>query len=392
MRVLLCLSFLLGCTRSEHRLHTVPDVASDDAWTPVPDLGDGSAHAAWTTTRPPRPEPSAPDHPPERVEEHAVGHAPTPVVDYLFVIDDSVSMRKVLRRFRWGMARLDRPGVFPNNARLAVLNTTPADPHDPTRAHPATDRHSLAELLPGFVRLVDADGIADVQASAPDKMAARFEVDGCEAWFSPGDRNADGEPCLRAHSQIGLVHSKAEAGLVALAGWMHEADAAQRPQFREGAAVNIIFVSDTHDPGLPPDKRHTRAAEALLAEQPDFAELASLVNVPVASFRVHAIVPAEPCAEAWEDPSYARVVAASGGVLADICSLRDYSPVIASIAETGAHAQAPVVRLGADAEEVLGVTLDGEAVDWHREGRAVWLPDARPGALRVHYRPAAPVF
>ncbi|MDP6935444.1 MAG: hypothetical protein QGG40_21160, partial [Myxococcota bacterium] len=53
--------------------------------------------------------------------------ARTPVADYLFVVDDSVSMEMVLDKFRAGFVALADSDVFPEDARIGVMNTTPAD-------------------------------------------------------------------------------------------------------------------------------------------------------------------------------------------------------------------------------------------------------------------------
>lgn len=359
---------------------------------PLPTAPSPDASHPAVDARPDAP-PATPDPPSPVVREahFRLGAGPTPVVDYLFVIDDSVSMKQVLGRFRRGMRHLAEPGVFPQQARLAVLHTTPADPADPHRAHPAVRQNSEADLLPGFQELVDGAAIAAYLTDAPAAFRARFPLAGCRAWFAPADRSPDGPSCLQAHSQLGLVHSRAEAGLVALAQWLEALEAAEVPQFRAGAAVNVVFVSDTHDPGLPPGARDTEVGQDLLELQPTFDDLRDRLNVPVASLRVHAIAPRARCGEAWDVPAYHDVAEASGGVVADVCTLDDYSALVRKIAHSGARVQEPVVRLGRSPEAVLSVTLDGAPVDWWREGRAVGLRTPEPGGeLVVRYRAAGP--
>ncbi len=392
-----------ACQPSEHGLH---HQSASPELVPTTDLGDGGAYAVFvepkppsTQARPPRkppqesvPSTSAPAHPwpaePIVREEHFwLGHGPTPAVDYLFVIDDSVSMKAILGRFRRGMRHLGRPGVFPSRSRLAVLNTTPADPTDPTRAHPMVRQNTEADLLPGFQHLVDAEGIAMYVADAPEKMQKRFSMPGCDAWFGPNDRNADQVSCLRAHSQLGLVPGRAEAGLVALAQWMEAMEAADQPQFRAGAAVNVIFVSDTHDPGLHASLLDQPLGQDLLSLQPSVEDLLDRLNVPVASFRLHAIAPESECGEKWTDPSYHRAAKASGGVTADVCTLRDYRPVIEQIVHTGARTDQSVVRLGRLPSEIESVELNHKPVGWWSDGQAVGLDQpGQQGELVVRYR------
>src|SRR5688500_329485 len=70
---------------------------------------------------------------PVPLDERAVtlgGDAPSAVVDYLFVVDGSASMERVLGRVRDGFEALAGSGVFPAEARIAVMSTLPADPVD----------------------------------------------------------------------------------------------------------------------------------------------------------------------------------------------------------------------------------------------------------------------
>ncbi len=356
------------------------------------DLGDGAAFAAWE--RPatglaadqPRQvsEPdaieSAPDM--ERIEHFYVGDAPTPVADYLFVIDDSISMWKVLDRYRAGIAGMTEPGVFPSGARIAVMNTTPADPQDRATPHPDVLAVAGEAHLPGFLRLISRDRIRDYRQVVPGKLRRRFSQPGCSAWFAPDQSNTRGDPCLWAHSQIGLHHSRVEAGLIAVKQWLDETVGEQR--FRDGAAVNVVFISDTHDPGVPPNQ--PERWDRLLDLQPDLTDIAALIDEPIASLRVHAIAPEEECAERFDDPSYFRVARESGGVTADVCELTDYAPVIDAIAKTGARQQRPVVRLGFAPDRVEEVLLDGDPVDWERIGQAVVLDQRAQGLLSVRYQ------
>ena len=53
--------------------------------------------------------------------------ASTAVTDYLFVIDHSTSMNKVLDNMRRGMLSLAADGAFPSKARIAVMTSLPSD-------------------------------------------------------------------------------------------------------------------------------------------------------------------------------------------------------------------------------------------------------------------------
>jgi hypothetical protein len=142
------------------------------------------------------------------------------------------------------------------------------------------------------------------------------------------------------------------------------AAAGDRPLFRPGAAVNLVFVSDTHDPGLP---AHDPAYAALVAGRPSALDLMVQVmeRQQVASFRVHAVVPLSSCGERWRHigPVYADAARLTGGVVRDLCTTDDYGPLIREIAETGPRLSEAVVSLGAPAGERLVVRLDERRVD-----------------------------
>jgi hypothetical protein len=402
------LASLVGCAGSEYGL-AADELARTDGLLPTDDLGEGAAYAAWAldTTPAPRLPGTAPGtahgtahgaataSPHTRVEAFALGPSPTPVADFLFVIDDSISMKAVMDTFAAGIGSLTRRGVFPSGSRLAVLNTTPGDPADLSVPHPVVPPKGADDLAPGFLALVDGARIEAYRAVAPKRYTRRYRMDGCEAWFAPDDKNAQGAPCLLAHAQIPLLPARAEAGLVALAQWL---DASDTPRFRAGAAVNVVFISDTHDPGLAPTRLAAFGADGqdLVEARPDFAALAALVDEPVAAFRVHAIAPATGCSdEQWAQPTYFDVVADAGGVAADICTTEDYAPVIAAIARAGSVRQAPVLRLGYPAAQVEGVAGVDGPIGWSPtdDPQAIVLDGELPVSMRqvrVRYRAAAP--
>jgi hypothetical protein len=314
------------------------------------------------------------------------GGAGTSVSDYLFVVDNSISMRKIIGDFRSGFAGLasvDNP--FPEKARIAVMSTLPARLDDLERLNPAVQRGRALHRDPGFLRLVDRRGIQVYRRMANEDVAKRFSADGCEAWFGPTDLNEGGIPCIVAHTQIGLTAVDAESGLTALFQMLqkHQGSAL----FRRGAAVNVIFVSDTHDPGL--SRVRTRSEIELEAWRPGYAELRALAerdNV-LASFRLHAIAPATECVERWEHlgASYYQAATDSGGVTLDICTAKDYTAVIRAIAERGSIPQDPLFPLGKRVVDVLSVRVDGKPVNYSVLGDDVLRLDAMPiPEERVH--------
>ena len=319
--------------------------------------------------------------------------APT-LTDVLFVVDGSTSMASLVDSVRDGMAGLATDGVFPPNTRVAVTNMTPRSFRAPGEVYRSVRRKELMRLEPGFGGLVSEAKLAAVRETlAGEVYAERVDLTGCDAWFEPTERSPDGASCLVAHTQILEASSGVEAGLLA-AGQL----ALATPDlFRPGAAVNIVFVSDTHDPGLPVDHRNY---DDLVTVRPDPAQLAAgiLKRRPVASVRMHAIAPAEPCTfEGFESPVYHEAAAATGGSSLDICTAepRDYVQLMRSIAEEGSRPTRAVLALGSEAEQVESVFVGGRPVDFRLEGRALFLDEALPDRAQdvsVRYRtgPASP--
>jgi hypothetical protein len=376
-----------GVGPSPRGVHWLPETGQPDAlgWRPLPQ-GSHGATAAWR-------HPQAPDL---RLETFDLSAGMTaPMTDFLFVVDDSVSMRHVLERFQKGFASLAASSAFPAGSRLAVMNTMPASYENLSRPHASVSHSHMMRRSPGFLRLLSGSSIERFRATAPDDIVERFNDEGCARWFTPDATNAQGTPCLLAHTQVALVGSRVEAGLHAFKQLLMKREG--RALFRPGAAVNVIFVSDTHDPGFLPSE-HSRQAQDLddlMAEQPDFEELRELVLADnlVASFRAHAIAPEFECVEPWArlGPAYFTVAEAGAGVTADICTLEDYAPVIAQIAQQGGVMQEPVVHLGRRAAEVEAVRIGGRPVGFSMDpDHRVLLLDgvlpAKSERLQVLYR------
>lgn len=239
--------------------------------------------------------------------------------DFLFVVDPSVSMFKVLKNVRAGFASLDS-AEFSRDTRIAVMTTTPASV-DGTRPHISVVDTEGALRDPGFQKLIRGRDIA--------KWRGVEATDACgDGWFAPTDTLSDGTPCLQAVTTFPLYASNAEAGLIAFKQMLlRQGD---QPLFRQGAEVNVVFISDTHDPGLPEGK----ARDLMVEFRPDFAELKSLVdaNHELASFEIHAIAPTTGCVgvEDFEGigTSYYDVALASGGRIVDVCETDDYTPIL----------------------------------------------------------------
>ena len=372
----------LACA-TDYELSVAPSEPEADPWQPI--QVDGSAVEAWE------------DDAGNVRESFELGtEIRSPLVDYLFVIDDSVSMDAVIDRVQVAFAALADES-WPARSRIAVTSMLPASYESPKKLHLGVRSTRGLYQNPGFRGLVDSSRLAAYKRVAEPIVVDRMPFAGCEPWFAPGDVSDEGVSCLVAHTQVGLTWNRAEAGLNALKQLLQQAD---EPVFRAGAAANVVFVSDTHDPGFFPKGnglgRIGVAYEQLLVERPDFGELAELVagTNTVSSFRVHAIAPASPCAEDFDEPAYFDVADASGGVVLDICTEDDYSPLLGSIATEGARLQEPVVALSDLAVGVASVLLDGQPVGYSVEGRALRVDTEladEAAALEVVYRRAPPM-
>jgi hypothetical protein len=352
------------------------DRNDDPGEDPSDDLGDGLA----------------PQDMPD-IEITMGGGAKAAVVDYLFVVDSSSSMQRILGRVLDGFEALADSGVFPHDTRIAVMNTMPADPTHRDRLHPAAPPIDWLGYEPGFGNLIDAHRIELFREVAPVRVAERFAHDGCDAWFGPDDRNADGVPCLVANTQMALFPVGIEAGLLAL----HQRIQTDKPLFRTGAAVNVVVVSDTHDPGVPGD--HPFFAD-LVARRPAFADIerSALRRQDLASFRLHAVAPAEVCAaEDWTaaGPVYFEAAHTSGGEILDVCDATpdEYIELVRKIATNGAVPQRAVIPLlsRVDIDEVL---VGGQPAEFalSADGRAVLLKQGLPTQSQdvvVRFRRAA---
>jgi hypothetical protein len=188
-------------------------------------------------------------------------------VDILFVMDDSVSMNSLLSNVVNGFKSLAEAD-FPNNTKMAVTYMSPAKYFD-GQPDFQTPWNIWAEKTPGFMQLVNKKSIETFMSfenpNFPEGSSSRqvflegknnFKIEGCDdEWFAPGQKNqpSDGKIpslCLEGAIQAPYFGTQVEAGTVSLMNLLTNFSLnIQRPLFREGSSVNVIFISDTHDPG-----------------------------------------------------------------------------------------------------------------------------------------------
>ncbi len=294
--------------------------------------------------------------------KNAAGNLPA---EFLFILDNSASMNAVVDRVGQGFQSLLGEGVFPENARIAVMNTLPADPGDLSRLHPAVKTYNGIEREPGFLRLINKSSLDQFKDSLSNRDANDLSIAGCDqGFFTIKDVNADGEPCFLSHLQIAQKRIGAEAGLTAFYQLLLKSEGTSI--FREKSLVNVIYVSDTHDPGIDNDD--------LKAIRPSFETIEKKLtdNELVNGFKIHAIAPDRRCSgiERLHGRSYYAAADASGGEKLDVCEANDYSDFIRNMVKVGSVVERPVFLLRKPVAKVVSVTVNGKEISSYKlEGK-----------------------
>lgn len=289
-------------------------------------------------------------------------------VDYVIVLDNSTSMDQIINRIRNGLLDAANQELFPDNSKIMVMNTMIGDPDNLSTTGQGVNRYEGIDLEPGFLDFVHEAAVRTYRQAVPE-FADRWQFDACfNKRFEPKELSSQSIPCLVAAMQVSGARVGAEAGALAFKQLIQKHEGQQL--FRNEALVNVIFVSDTHDPGRP---------DPILAElTPDYAELWQVIRIdnPISGLKFHALAPNEVCTtEELYELSYYQLSDASGGVKLDPCKTDDYSEFVQSMINSSKK-QAPAFRLEPPAAEILGVRLDGRlfsAFNLHKTGSIVYL-------------------
>jgi hypothetical protein len=322
--------------------------------------------------------------------------------DFLILFDNSSSMQGPAESVARGFESL-AASKWPAGSRIGVMTTLPGNPADLNEVHPETtlkNRYQGMEKEPGFLRLVSAAALRSFAAATESSLVeSNYPLAICEKeWFLPEDKNSSGVSCLRASFQSVFAGVGVEAGLTAALQM-----ATKNPSlFRPNAQVHVIFVSDTQDPG-------DANASELISSRPDYQkiEAAFRKNSPIASLKIHGIVPDEKCITSGESfqldiaPDklpYQQAIKASGGTWLNFCGENgtvrsDYTPVAAQIIE-GSFPEA-IFQLQRPARTLVSVAADGKILtsDQARldaDGTRVRLSSFRPSAdvkITIVYEP-----
>jgi hypothetical protein len=321
-----------------------------------------------------------------KLKKFSFGKSVTPVVaDYLFVLDNSVSMVKYAQKVANGLAAIP-PSSFPESSKLAVMTTMVAE--NPLAAsvvaHQDINRqdYTCIDREPGFLELVDAESVRRFRSCSGVRSdyVSKYAIETCEQkWFDPFAHNAAGQRCFSAALQNPFSPVGCEAGLLALEQILKRN--AKKPLFRSSAAVNVIFVSDEQEGCKTPETR---------GQFSDATKLVQMIkaNSGASSVKFHGVIPATVSDGIRK---YATEINATGGIAIPIDQDRaDYRDVIQKIIEAKSDITSSIFDLGEVAQGIVNVEVNGARInDFEFDGqRSVKIPNldaAQPTQIVIQY-------
>ncbi len=285
-----------------------------------------------------------------KVQTYVFGEDAYPY-DYILVIDNSSSMATITDKVKNGFKSiLTTPNVFPPLARIAVMSTMTGASDNLSLTGLGISKYLGIEYEPGFLDFINKASIVQYKAKVTP-FATRWPLEGCDQkWFEPTAKDSQGEYCLTSTLQTTGYGVGAEAGIRAFKQLIQKN--INTTLFRPQAIVNVIFVSDTHDPGT----------DFLDTNVPSYPEINALVGQSnkIKSLRFNAIAPDAPCPNSVEKvytKSYFAITDASMGQKADVCTLADYSGFLQKLILASKTLE-PKFPLDSPASKINKVTVD----------------------------------
>jgi hypothetical protein len=304
----------------------------------------------------------------------------TSPTDILFILDDSCSMSTIATSMADGFSSL-QSFSYPDNTLMGLTYMTPAKQDVNGIIDFATPfMPKLKISSPGYLSLVNKERV-DGYLTDQSNHASYFPKKACNnEWFFPNEQNIDNQYCLDAASQLAPICTGIEAGLVSLEQVLKRHTLNGKRLFREGAFVNIILVSDTHEPG---------GNYFGLANAPErmktYEELLSVINdnsPNVASLKISGILPlpvdgsplydglnvigdkpqtdqeAKVNGELFHNYSYLPYIKQTGGAVAH-AKTNNWSGIAASIIDSSKRTGTLVVTLKEKPERIRLVAING---------------------------------
>jgi hypothetical protein len=283
------------------------------------------------------------------------------VADYLFVLDNSISMADDATRVGQGLAAIAKE-TFPESTRIAVMTTMAAtDPYAASLVvHGDINTANYGACInrePGFLAFVDKTAVDGFKScvGVPAAYAMKYSQSACDSgWFKPFDVNGSGTRCFAAALQNSFHAVGCEPGLLALEQLLQRNNG--KPLFRENAAVSVIFISDEQEGCNAAATRGNTLDAAGTSNR-----LRSLIetNSKVLSVKFNGIIP--PVGKVPANTlSYANVISAIGGKAFDITSpTADYTSMIEQLIQAKVDNTASEFSIPATAKKVTSVEVDG---------------------------------
>lgn len=290
------------------------------------------------------------------------------VADFLFVMDNSVSMKDDIDRVANGLSAISKD-KFPAETQIGVMTTmAAANPLAASLTAHAdivrTGYGSCIDKEPGFLSLVTKASVQTFKScqGVPATYANKYSEPVCDSgWFKPFDLNSNGKRCFQAALQNPLHGVGCEPGLLALEQVIKRYQQQGKAFFRDNAAVNVIFVSDEQAGCGSAETRGNRSDPAGTLTR---IESAIKTNSKVSSVKVHGITPSATVADIM--PSnvlpYKLVIDKSLGKWFNISlGSNDYSSIMEQIILSPADLTAADFFLPIKANAIVGVEVNGVA-------------------------------
>lgn len=342
------------------------------------------------------------------VTEDSVNEFETAPTDILFVLDDSSSMSAIIASIKAGISTING-ARFPDNTRMAATYMSPDKVNLDGTTNFGFGYSSVKVVSPGHLQLVSANSINTYLSTEDDGHHRHLALAGCDSeWFSPIDLNPNGQRCLDAALQSTMYSTGVEAGIVSLMQLAEKFTGQNRRLFRNRAHVNVIFISDTHEPGssywgkLGAPAKQPSASEvhdAILANSPGIFSIkfSGVLPVPIVGdsrlegLRVigatpknleEAVVSAENISAAgvqrWWDYSYIPFIKSTNGVIAHP-KTEDWSALAEALITDANYTGRVVITTAQVVERVIELKLDDVAMDVGlaaigADGRTVSIP------------------